>query len=349
MSHPTRSPFVTDDDDDYTMSTYVNNALLLATLPNLFIPRFLTQVIAGATTQTRNRLVIVFFSRHFNTRSEDSTLTCPDIQGLSHTKSWDPVQRLLTFTYVQATRVAWEANKIQMQVDVLLKGLNEDLDQDLGKDMDIVFRVSGDSIAVPLPESISFLRQSYLPAGERNPDEENTLSLTTSNFPPFYPVTVIGGTFDHLHAGHKILLSMAAYITSQKLIIGITDDNVLQKKANKHLLENFNVRAEQVKEFLKFFKPSIILDITPIVDVYGPTRYDPNIQALVVSKETIAGAEAITSHRQKHNLPPLEVFTIDVISSTHTSLDHKDDVWLKDNKLSSTFVRQWIVNHDKQK
>ena len=127
-----------------------------------------------------------------------------------------------------------------MQVDVLLKGLNEDLDQDLSKDMDIVFRVSGgmfscfillylyihstpsDSIAVPLPESISFLRQSYLPAGERNPDEENTPSLTASNFPPFYPVSIIGGTFDHLHAGHKILLSMAAYITSQKLIIGIT-------------------------------------------------------------------------------------------------------------------------------
>ena len=84
-----------------------------------------------------------------------------------------------------------------------------------------------DSIAVPLPESISFLRQSYLPAGEQNPEEqsiiaEGTASLTASNLPPFYPVTIIGGTFDHLHAGHKILLSMAAYITSQKLIIGIT-------------------------------------------------------------------------------------------------------------------------------
>ena len=66
-------------------------------------------------------------------------------------------------------------------------------------------------------------------------------------------------------------------------------------KANKHLLEDFSVRSEQVKKFLKLFKPSIILDITPIVDVYGPTKYDPNIQALVVSKETIVGAETSTS------------------------------------------------------
>ena len=74
------------------------------------------------------------------------------------------------------------------------------------------------------------MRQSYLPAGEQNPEnpeeqnmsKEGTPSLIASNLPPFYPVTVIGGTFDHLHAGHKILLSMSAYITSQKLIIGIT-------------------------------------------------------------------------------------------------------------------------------
>ena len=124
-----------------------------------------------------------------------------------------------------------------------------------------------------------------------------------------------------------------------------------------------------MKSFLKFFKPSIILDITPIIDVYGPTSWDPNIQALIVSKETISGAEAsmsfvffsfrtiikiwafssVTSHRQKHNLPPLQVFLIDVISATHSSLDHEDVAWLKDNKLSSTFIRQWIVNRDQQK
>ncbi len=50
--------------------------------------------------------------------------------------------------------------------------------------------------------------------------------------PPIYPVVALGGTFDHLHAGHKILLSMAAWITDEKVIIGVTgnvadDDEML--------------------------------------------------------------------------------------------------------------------------
>lgn len=57
---------------------------------------------------------------------------------------------------------------------------------------------------------------------------------------------------------------------------------------------------------------------------------------------------SVTLHRQKHNLPALQVFLIDVISATQASLDHEDLVWLKDNKLSSTFIRQWVVDHDKQ-
>lgn len=37
-----------------------------------------------------------------------------------------------------------------------------------------------------------------------------------------YPVVALGGTFDHLHAGHKILLSMGAWLASRKLIVGVT-------------------------------------------------------------------------------------------------------------------------------
>jgi pantetheine-phosphate adenylyltransferase len=43
--------------------------------------------------------------------------------------------------------------------------------------------------------------------------------------PPRYPVVALGGTFDHIHAGHKILLSMAAWIAERKIIVGVTGKN----------------------------------------------------------------------------------------------------------------------------
>lgn len=133
------------------------------------------------------------------------------------------------------------------------------------------------------------------------------------SLPPLYPVAALGGTFDHLHAGHKILLSMGAWIAEQKLIAGVTgqfvrpcpalrfvekpahllcrkDDALLGKKEYKEVLEPLPVRMARTRVFLTLFKPGIEYDIVPINDVYGPTGWDPNIQALVVSKETLPGA-----------------------------------------------------------
>lgn len=47
-----------------------------------------------------------------------------------------------------------------------------------------------------------------------------------------------------------------------------------------------------MRAFLTAFRPALVYDIVPINDVYGPTGWDPNIQGLVVSKETASGAAA---------------------------------------------------------
>ena len=145
-------PLAEVSDDAFPSSVeIVDNALLLATLPNLATPHFLAPVISYATTHTRKRLVIVLFSRHFNVHHKHNelpknihtALTFAENQALSHTQSWEAVQRILTFAYVQATKIAQEMNKVLMDVDILLKGLNEDLDEGLEKGLDICFRVSG--------------------------------------------------------------------------------------------------------------------------------------------------------------------------------------------------------------
>lgn len=63
-------------------------------------------------------------------------------------------------------------------------------------------------------------------------------------------------------------------------------------KANKHIIESLTHRIDRVRSFLISFEPDLEYDIVSIQDVYGPTAVDPNIQALVVSKETLSGGAA---------------------------------------------------------
>lgn len=45
-----------------------------------------------------------------------------------------------------------------------------------------------------------------------------------------YNNVVLGGTFDRLHVGHKILLSEAALKAQQRLVVGVTDVNMIASK-----------------------------------------------------------------------------------------------------------------------
>jgi bifunctional ADP-heptose synthase (sugar kinase/adenylyltransferase) len=42
-----------------------------------------------------------------------------------------------------------------------------------------------------------------------------------------YQNVVLGGTFDRLHVGHKILLSEAALRAQKRLVVGVTDVNMI--------------------------------------------------------------------------------------------------------------------------
>jgi phosphopantetheine adenylyltransferase len=75
----------------------------------------------------------------------------------------------------------------------------------------------------------------------------------------------VGGTFDHLHIGHKLLLTMFAFVldsspsssasdaeTPQRtLTIGITGDELLKNKSYATLLESWNGRQKSAWSFLQ--------------------------------------------------------------------------------------------------
>lgn len=76
---------------------------------------------------------------------------------------------------------------------------------------------------------------------------------------PSHHVVAVGGTFDHIHAGHKLLLTATALLlqptsatspTPRRLIVGITGDELLKNKKYAEYLKSWKERQDDVVEFL---------------------------------------------------------------------------------------------------
>jgi phosphopantetheine adenylyltransferase len=74
-----------------------------------------------------------------------------------------------------------------------------------------------------------------------------------------HSVVIVGGTFDHLHAGHKLLLTALALLLQpssnavgahRRLIVGITGDELLKNKKYPEYLSSWTQRQADVVDFL---------------------------------------------------------------------------------------------------
>ena len=186
-------------------------------------------------------------------------------------------------------------------------------------------------------------------------DSQTTPSSDSSG----YATTALGGTFDHLHAAHKLLLHLSLFLTTHKLIVGVMTPSLLKSKSNSQLLQSLDERIRTTKDFLLRQGTNVELDVVEIHDPFGPTAWDGDIQALVVSKETVSGGEAVNKKREEKGLGILDVWVIDVIAAEPTIGDFSekggvksrdlsnvdDEKELKELKMGSTAIRQWIKDH----
>lgn len=165
----------------------------------------------------------------------------------------------------------------------------------------------------------------------------------------------VGGTFDHLHIGHKLLLAATVYMaqptvpgslaTKRKITIGITGDELLVNKKHGSLVESWEERQQRTAELvdsLLVFNPNIAsvrtvqetdqpgpngkvvkvtygndveINYTRISDPFGPTITDEAITALIISAETRAGGKAVNDKRVERGWHALEVFEVDVLDA----------------------------------
>jgi len=115
----------------------------------------------------------------------------------------------------------------------------------------------------------------------------------------------VGGTFDQFHKGHEKLLN-EAFETGNNVLIGVTSAEFGEKKGS---IDTYTKRISRLEEFLQKFNSGYV--IKKLEDPYGPTIYDSNIDAIVVSMETKPTADKINEIRHEKGMDPLKIFVID--------------------------------------
>ncbi|MES1907825.1 MAG: hypothetical protein MHM6MM_000866 [Cercozoa sp. M6MM] len=151
--------------------------------------------------------------------------------------------------------------------------------------------------------------------------------------------TVLGGTFDQLHVGHKLLLTAAALLSSSSMYCGVTD-YPLDDKHLSVLMLTTQERMRAVREFLQIVRPSLDVIVESIPDPYGPTINDRfHFDCFVASSETKRGVDKIGQMRDERKLPPLSNFFIDLISSS-SAVDDKASSTEKRHALLGRLMRE---------
>ena len=156
-----------------------------------------------------------------------------------------------------------------------------------------------------------------------------------------YENVVLGGTFDRIHAGHKILLTTSLLRCRNRITVGITEgDNLMKKKILRELIQPCQKRIELVTEFLQDVDPSLKeYRVIPIHDPFGPSIEDPSLNLIVGSQETEKGCQKVNEERNTRGLSQLDIHVIDIIDDKAAEKIGPED----EDKISSSSQRMRLL------
>ncbi len=139
----------------------------------------------------------------------------------------------------------------------------------------------------------------------------------------------LGGTFDRLHAGHKLFLDLAAFYGAN-IQIGLIGDEYLahQLKELNQMIFNYGKRSQFLINYLKRRnRPCSLIKIDSIGQDKKYAR-DSDLNAIIVSQETFPGAVNINAARLQINKKHLAIIIVPFVISEDGE------------RLSSTLLRR---------
>ena len=147
-----------------------------------------------------------------------------------------------------------------------------------------------------------------------------------------FSLIAMGGTFDIIHRGHLTLLENAFEI-SDKVIIGLTSDEFVQKKG-KTPIHKYDERLKNLISVIFHKFPNTNFEISQLNNDFGPAVLEKDVQALIVSGETSDQGNVLNKLRTEHNLPLVEVIVVPMFLA-------KDGV-----RISSTRIKNSEIDSD---
>ncbi|KAK3712966.1 hypothetical protein QZH41_006075 [Actinostola sp. cb2023] len=185
---------------------------------------------------------------------------------------------------------------------------------------------------------LSQIKSKVLSLVDEGPQPNESYSAPLLNV---YDEVALGGTFDRIHNGHRLLLGVACLLCQRKITVGLSDGPLLERKLLKELIQPFEERKRIVEQFVEDIRPGLQHIVDSITDPIGPAGTEPNLRCLIVSKETQNGITFINEARQKNGLQDLEVHIIDLVTEeSHDSMPGKTS---DTDKMSSTAERHKLL------